>query len=220
MKNNIKNEIKNNFSMIPNALILDNTISDRARFVYCLLSSKPDTWVFYNNALAKELQYTVDTLRKYMKELIDKGWIEKVSQPGGSNDYIIKHTNLEVVGKNTRGEKTHGFFSYPNKEVLEVKSTLEKEVQRESDESTKPAKFTKPTLQQIADYITENNFSIDAQVFLSHYESNGWMVGKTKMKSWQAALTGWNTRKFNDRGNHNGQHNNSVSSAEWDNANF
>ena len=60
MKNNLNNQLKKNFSIIPNELILDNNLSDRARFVFCLLVSKPDNWVFYNKALAKELGYSLD----------------------------------------------------------------------------------------------------------------------------------------------------------------
>jgi len=28
-------------------------------------------------------------------------------------------------------------------------------------------------------------------LFMAHYESNGWRVGKAKMRSWRAAVAGW-----------------------------
>ena len=93
MKNNLKNELKDNYTIIPNVLIRDNSVSDRARFIFCLLASKPDDWIFYNRALARELNYSVDTLRKYINELIRKGWIEKYEYPFKANDYILKATN-------------------------------------------------------------------------------------------------------------------------------
>ncbi len=85
MRNELKNKIKNNYTIIPNKLINDSSISDRARFLFCVLASKPDGWKFYNNALAKELGYSIETLRKYFKELIDAGWIIKYEQKKDEN---------------------------------------------------------------------------------------------------------------------------------------
>ena len=38
----------------------------------------------------------------------------------------------------------------------------------------------------------------EAKAFFNHYESNGWMVGKNKMKNWEAAIRNWmnNNSKF------------------------
>ena len=36
--------------------------------------------------------------------------------------------------------------------------------------------------------------SFTAEAFHSHYTANGWMVGKNKMKDWNAALTTWNEK--------------------------
>ena len=30
--------------------------------------------------------------------------------------------------------------------------------------------------------------------FINHYESNGWMVGKNRMKNWQATVRNWAAR--------------------------
>lgn len=66
--------------IIPRALIFDCNLSDRARFVYCYMSAKPEGWDFYLTPMAKELGYSVDTLRKYMRELSKAGWITKGDQ--------------------------------------------------------------------------------------------------------------------------------------------
>ena len=34
----------------------------------------------------------------------------------------------------------------------------------------------------------------EAEKFFCYYESNGWKVGKNKMKQWRIALTGWKLR--------------------------
>ena len=113
-ESNIDNRIRKNFSMIPNELINDNSISDRARFLYCFLVAKPDTWKFYNKNLAKDLGYSIDTLRKYMNELIESGWVEKIEHKFDANTYIFyefkqgETTNLNVSEKTRHGESdTH-----------------------------------------------------------------------------------------------------------------
>jgi hypothetical protein len=52
-------------------------------------------------------------------------------------------------------------------------------------------RFTKPTIPQIMDYCLERQNSVDAVKFFDHYESKGWVVGKSPMKSWQAAIRTW-----------------------------
>lgn len=52
-------------------------------------------------------------------------------------------------------------------------------------------KFTKPTLDQIQQHITEKAYNVDAEMFFAYYESNGWMVGKSHMKNWKMALLRW-----------------------------
>lgn len=59
----------------------------------------------------------------------------------------------------------------------------------------KEKRFVPPTLEEVQAYITENNYIIDAQKFIDYYQSNGWIVGKTKMKDWKATVRGWERRE-------------------------
>ncbi len=52
-------------------------------------------------------------------------------------------------------------------------------------------KFSPPVLQEITNYCLERKNTIDPETFFNHYESNGWMIGKVKMKNWQAAIRTW-----------------------------
>ncbi|NBU34796.1 hypothetical protein EBS40_09325 [bacterium] len=53
--NKLNNKLKENFTTIPNGLIRNKNISDRARFLFCYMASMPDNWKFYQGAMAKEL---------------------------------------------------------------------------------------------------------------------------------------------------------------------
>jgi hypothetical protein len=57
--------------------------------------------------------------------------------------------------------------------------------------------FVVPTIDEIQAYIAEKGYTFSAAKFHAHYESNGWMVGKNKMKKWQAACVTW---QANERG--------------------
>ncbi|MFA5920070.1 MAG: helix-turn-helix domain-containing protein [Methylococcaceae bacterium] len=61
----------------------------------------------------------------------------------------------------------------------------------------KTVKFTIPTLQEVSDHISEKKYNIDPEQFIAHYTSNGWMVGKNKMKCWKSAMVTWTKRSSN-----------------------
>ena len=75
--NKLNNKIKDNFTIIPNEIIRNKNISDRARFIFCYMASMPDDWKFYQGVMAKELGYTKDTLRKYIEELLETGYLDR-----------------------------------------------------------------------------------------------------------------------------------------------
>lgn len=63
-------------------------------------------------------------------------------------------------------------------------------------------RFKPPTIEQIQSYIDEKNYNVDAERFFNFYESKGWMVGKTKMRKWKAAVANWNKSNNQPRANH------------------
>lgn len=59
----------------------------------------------------------------------------------------------------------------------------------------KRARFTPPSLSDVQGFIAEKGYlHVNANSFIAHYEANGWMVGKNKMKCWKSALSGWEAR--------------------------
>ena len=55
--------------------------------------------------------------------------------------------------------------------------------------------FKKPTLEEVQEYCRERGNTIDAEYFIDYYESKGWLVGKTKMKDWKAAIRLWEKKE-------------------------
>lgn len=56
---------------------------------------------------------------------------------------------------------------------------------------TRAKNFTPPTVDEVAAYCRERKNGIDAQRFVDYYEARDWMLGKTKMKDWRAAVRTW-----------------------------
>lgn len=81
---------------------------------------------------------------------------------------------------------------------IEVDKESDKEVEKEKaseGNKGKSSRFTPPSLDEVRDYIKMKDLKhVDAKTFISYYESVGWMVGKKKMVSWKASLSGWDAR--------------------------
>ena len=56
--------------------------------------------------------------------------------------------------------------------------------------------FHPPTLDEVKEYCDERNSGISAEHFYDYYSSNGWQVGRTKMKDWKAAVRTWERTEF------------------------
>lgn len=48
-----------------------------------------------------------------------------------------------------------------------------------------------PTLEEIKEYANSKYLLVDTEKFYNYYGSNGWFVGKTKMKNWHFAIATW-----------------------------
>lgn len=56
-------------------------------------------------------------------------------------------------------------------------------------------RFKPPTIEEIQIYCDEQEYKfVDAKSFWNYYESNGWKVGKNKMKKWHSSVAQWNSR--------------------------
>lgn len=68
---------------------------------------------------------------------------------------------------------------------------------KESTKKSPPARpFIPPVLEEVRLYCRQRNNNVDAQAFIDFYESKGWLVGRTKMKDWKAAVRTWERYSF------------------------
>jgi uncharacterized protein YdaU (DUF1376 family) len=93
----------------------------------------------------------------------------------------------------------------PNYKLITTNQELETINQSNKDIGDKsPAKakrFVEPSLIDVQNYFLDKTkdreqSGIEGMKFHAYYESNGWKVGKNKMKSWQSAAIGWIARNI------------------------
>ena len=92
--------------------------------------------------------------------------------------------------KQEKAKKANGFSEKQNNpdndNVLDTVPVIKKE------SIEKSVRFSPPTRQDVAEYCAENGFKdFDVERFIDYYTSNGWMVGKSKMKDWKATVRNW-----------------------------
>jgi hypothetical protein len=117
----------------------------------------------------------------------DNGVISCIKLAQRTDDYINKISRLRLSGQSTDIVRTKS-----EKVVLD-------QIRSDKKRKEKDKAFSKPTIQEIKDYILEIKGTINAATFYNHYETVGWKVGKNAMKDWKAAVRGWQLRQ-NERG--------------------
>lgn len=120
---------------------------------------------------------------------------------------------VQILDFRQRLDKAKSKFPLPGNEVSETvndfPAELEYEVEKELEEKKKGNRaFAPPAKEDVSNYFFKkmDEFTAmgEAEKFINYYESNGWMVGKNKMKKWEAAAENWmkNISKFNQNGTH------------------
>lgn len=87
------------------------------------------------------------------------------------------------------------------RQELRVKSLelRDNSLDKKKEQDKKRKRFTPPTVEEVAAYCGERNNRIDPQTFVDFYASKGWVVGKSKMKDWKAAIRTWEKRDGNSQ---------------------
>lgn len=193
---------------------LDMPLSSQCLYFHLSMNADDDGFVNSPKSVMRKIGSKEDDL----KLLIAKNFVI----PFESGIVVIKHWRInnylradrykETEYQEEKGQlftKENGVYSlgipndnqwYPQDSMGKV-SIVKNSLEKEKDNinvipKEKSKRFVKPTIEQIQKYCDERENDIDAQRFYDHYESKGWMIGKSPMKDWQAAVRTWeNIRK-------------------------
>lgn len=218
---NFNNELAN-YNSIPRDLVFDSTMSDRARFVYVYMSCKPDTWDFYLEPMAKEIGYSVETLRKYINELVASGWLVKGEQKNdkgvfGATEYTLKANNADrhiilPTRKNTdtvnfrhgKNPTQYNIDYIENRDNIEKRDIIEKEnIIKKKVRTRRTKEFVPPTVEEVEAYIREKGYHFNAQSFIDYYEADDWHYEnnkgeRKKVSCWKKKCAMWGSNNNNN----------------------
>lgn len=97
----------------------------------------------------------------------------------------------------TESKKSKCFFEKAKK--ADNDNEYDNDLKKENTiDGVKEKRFAPPTLENVSEYCREMGYTnVDAARFIDFYTSNGWMVGKNRMKDWKAAVRNWDRREKN-----------------------
>ena len=137
-------------------------------------------WKIHNYIRNDRYKETVYQEEKALLELKENGAYTELSPLGiPDGNQAVDQVETQVrLGKDSLGKVSVG------------KESIEDEASPDS----RSKRFVPPTVDEVRVYCQDRQNGIDPQRFIDHYTSNGWMVGRTKMKDWQAAVRTWEQR--------------------------
>ena len=184
--------------------------------LYFHLNMRADDDGFINNP--KMIMRTIGASEDDMKLLLVKKFILSFE----SGVIVIKHWRLQNAIRKDRYKETNyqdekclllldenGIYHMlatkwqPNDNQWLPQVRLGKDRLGKVNESKATTRtFKQPTLEELKEFIQENNLEVDAERWLNYYTSNGFMVGRTKMKDWKACVRNWSRNNYGTKQEH------------------
>jgi len=151
----------------------------------------------------------IDRVNEIMKFIVSLGLFEQ----SGNRIFCFKllrrldtsmTSSQKFRGLITEAKAHHDIVMMNHDGIMQDKNRIDiRKEERERPAQAQARKFTPPSVEEIQEYCKEKQYSIDAELFVAHYNSNGWKVGSQPMKSWKDAITTW--RKWTGAFNRPGQ---------------
>ena len=120
-----------------------------------------------------------------LQELIDAGMVDK-----NGDEIRIKFLDKQLSEFNDlsgkRSDAAKKRWADANALQVQSKSNAIREEKRRGNKV-----FIPPTADQVKEYCLERGNSVDPNRFVDFYTAKGWIVGKSKMKDWKAAVRTW-----------------------------
>ena len=197
-------------TIVDSDAFLDMPLSAQA--LYFHLSMRADDDGFVNNP--KKIQRMIWASDDDYKLLIAKSFVLLfesgviVIKHWRINNYIRGDRYKETVyteEKDLLSVKDNGSYTFgipsDNHLVYQMDTQYRLGKDRLGKDNKKKTTFEKPTIDDVKNYCLERKNGVDPETFIDFYESKGWMIGKTHMKDWKAAVRTWEKR---NKGENNG----------------
>ena len=183
-------------------MLAEANFSDRKTVINgALVEVKRGQLVFGLESYSEKTGVSVRRLRKLLELLESDSMIDRQKGNKFSLISIVNYAKHQDDDRQKAGE-SQADDKQTSSEGQAKGSTIRKKELKEGEEgknlpTAKSEKFIPPTVQDVYQYmgdICKGSFD-EAEKFCDFYSSKGWMVGKNKMKDWQAAVRNWTKNK-------------------------
>ena len=187
---------KGYYAIIPASVRYDKRLTPNAKLLYgeitALCNEKGYCWA--GNEYFSDL-YSVSTvsISKWVGSLKKNGYIEiEMHYKEGTKQILNRYIRLLGGGIKEKLSTSQRKVNGGIKEKFKDNSTSL--IIHNNTTSKKGSRFTQPSVSDVMDYCNQRQNGIDVQTFVDFYQAKGWMVGKNKMKDWQACVRTWEQR--------------------------
>lgn len=175
-----------------------NTLKkSRLRLSECSLIS------FVTKNGSSEVFYTLSNFDQVSDDVVDQVADEVNHSDVDTSSNFDQVTN--EVGNEVSNEVDPDVYNVrANIKLNKTKQYKEKDKKKSPTGETPPKKqkrFIPPTYEEVKKYCEERGDIVDAMRFTLFYTSKGWMVGKSKMVDWKAAVRTWEIKEKEGRNN-------------------
>ena len=132
----------------------------------------------------------VERLEEAMKALVLAGCIERYRVQGREYVRLVNWVKHQRV-RNSREKYPPPVDDDPPQAAADCGyNPIQSQSISESNHNPRGGMLP-PTRQEVADYCRERRNGLSPERFCDYYTANGWVVGKTPMKDWRAAVRRW-----------------------------
>jgi hypothetical protein len=147
-----------------------------------------------------QVGYSEDTLSIRWKW--SRGKIRRFLKELESNNQIIHSISEKTVQKNSSVSSLITIVNYDKYQLNDTEDSTEdgrktdgRRYRNKNEKNEKKRKILiVPSFDEVQAYCLSRNNGINPQAFIDYYAARGWMLGKSKMKDWKAAVRTWESR--------------------------
>ena len=203
------------FTVVSNAILKDKMLSLKSKAMLITMLSLSDDWKFSVSGLSAITGEGKTAVRACLSELEKAGYLirKKSTNKNGQFDYEydvyespctgLPHTDEPHTDEPHTDEphtdephtENRDAYKITNNKILNNKRTNNKRINIKGENASQ--RFIPPTLDEVREYCSERNNSVDPEKFIDYYTANGWKVGRNKMKDWKASVRTWERNDFN-----------------------
>lgn len=145
------------------------------------------------------------TYKKALDRLIENNFIIEITKSKNIHlsrkIALVKNTNEDTKAFDKANINAH------TNESTNESAVIDKQLNNQTIKQLKRERFAPPKFYEVEQFVNDKNYqNVNPDKFWNYYESNGWMVGKNKMKDWKAAIRKWSATDNNANLN-NSKHN-------------